>query len=142
MQDLPDSITKAIDYINNILSYTRNDQKRIDQYIGKKLEILEKQKSIKNKSLFGLGFSFIFGYIGWGKAIDTDDTLYIITFAINIISGLFHMKNYEEYDGLVKNLKLEWDKEIEFKNRINAINGVFDKILKELKKGNRNKRYI
>jgi len=135
LQDLLDTKTKEKDYINSILSYTRAEQKRIEKYIEEKQETIKVQKSKQNKSLFEIGLCIILICLGCGKIVYTDaGFLFKISIVINAISGILHFENYYKQEDLIAKLNLGLDKEIEFKNRIIAINGIFDKIIKELEK--------
>ena len=135
LQDLLDTKTKEKDYINSILSYTRAEQKRIEKYIEEKQETIKVQKSKQNKSLFEIGLCIILICLACGKIVYTDaGFLFKISIVINAISGILHFENYYKQEDLIAKLKLGLDKEIEFKNRIITINGIFDKIIKELEK--------
>lgn len=135
LQDLLDTKTKEKNYINSILSYTRAEQKRIEKYIEEKQENIKMQKSKQNKSLFEIGLCIILICLACGKIVYTDvGFLFKISIVINAISGILHFENYYKQEDLIAKLNLGLDKEIEFKNRIIAINGIFDKIIKELEK--------
>ena len=132
MKDLPNKIEEAIEYINNILSYIKQDIKRLDDHIKNIQNDIEKQKSMQNKSLIGIGISVVLGGLSLAKTFfGGGGIINMVSIGTNLFSGTQHFVNYEKSEDLIKEFGKRMDKAIELSNEINAF---IDKMVEELEK--------
>ena len=130
LQELPDDIEEAINYINNIYSDIKNDRERLNDYIKKIIASKTNLESIKKQSLLGMGVSTILSFFSIRPFLN-GSLLNTISLGMNCISGYNHFSNYEKSKDLIIKLNQRLE---DAKKQSEEINKFCDQLMNELEK--------
>lgn len=135
LEKLPDGIKDAIDYINRIIKYIKEDYDLLNKHIENIKQKMEKAESTKTNSMIGMGVSIGLGLLGLGGSIISIGKN-LFSMGVNTLStdgnAYALKKNYETYE-LSNKVISELDKKLkranEFGNEMNNfINSLIDKL--------------
>jgi len=132
LNDLPNTLKEAIDYIKHILSLISNDQQRLDEHINNIMESIRKQKEMQNKSKIGMIFSAVLGVLSFGKLFFGGGGITnMVSLGFNAFSGVTHLANYEKSEDLIKQFQIRLNNAKQLNGEINEF---IDKLVNALEK--------
>ena len=137
LENLPDRIMDAINYINEITEDIEKDYVDLNNHINDIRERINKAKSIKLQSIAGMAISFGFGLLNIGGGILSigKNVFNLVTNGIsagvNVFGGAQHFINYEKSKDLLDKLNDKLERAINFWKEMNKF---IDDLVKKLRK--------